>query len=78
MEEVAGAVKDLIAAGKDKDFGFSEAGMDSIRRAHAVQRVAALQSEYSSWWREPEAASLRRSKNWGSASWRSARWARAS
>lgn len=54
MEEVAGAVKELIAAGKVKHFGMSEAGVDSIRRAHAVQPVAALQSEYSLWWREPE------------------------
>jgi aryl-alcohol dehydrogenase-like predicted oxidoreductase len=54
MEDVAGAVKDLIAAGKVKHFGMSEAGVDSIRRAHAVQPVAALQSEYSLWWREPE------------------------
>jgi len=54
MEEVAGTVKDLIAAGKVRHFGLSEAGADSIRRAHAVQPVAALQSEYSLWWREPE------------------------
>jgi aryl-alcohol dehydrogenase-like predicted oxidoreductase len=54
MEEVAGAVKDLIDAGKVKHFGMSEAGAASIRRAHAVQPVAALQSEYSLWWREPE------------------------
>jgi len=54
MEDVAGAVKDLIAAGKVKHLGMSEAGVDSIRRAHAVQPVAALQSEYSLWWREPE------------------------
>ena len=54
MEDVAGAVKDLIAAGKVKHFGMSEAGAASIRRAHAVQPVAALQSEYSLWWREPE------------------------
>ncbi|MDE3177553.1 MAG: aldo/keto reductase [Pseudomonadota bacterium] len=58
MEEVAGTVKDLIAQGKVKHFGLSEAGVDSIRRAHAVQPVAALQSEYSLWWREPEAAIL--------------------
>ena len=55
MEDVAGAVKELIAAGKVKHFGLSEAGVDSIRRAHAVQPVTALQSEYSLWWREPEA-----------------------
>ena len=54
MEEVAGAVRDLILAGKVKHFGLSEAGAQSIRRAHAVQSVAALQSEYSLWWREPE------------------------
>ena len=54
MEDVAGTVKDLIAAGKVKHFGLSEAGAQSIRRAHAVQPVAALQSEYSMWWREPE------------------------
>lgn len=54
MEDVAGAVKDLIAQGKVKHFGMSEAGVESIRRAHAVQPVAALQSEYSLWWREPE------------------------
>lgn len=54
MEDVAGTVKDLIRAGKVKHFGLSEAGVDSIRRAHAVQPVTALQSEYSLWWREPE------------------------
>ncbi len=54
MEDVAGAVKDLIAEGKVKHFGLSEAGVQSIRRAHAVQPVTALQSEYSLWWREPE------------------------
>ena len=54
MEDVAGTVKELIAAGKVKHFGLSEAGVESIRRAHAVQPVAALQSEYSLWWREPE------------------------
>ena len=54
MEDVAGAVKDLIAQGKVKYFGLSEAGADSVRRAHAIQPVAALQSEYSLWWREPE------------------------
>jgi len=55
MEDVAGAVKELIAQGKVRHFGLSEAGVQSIRRAHAVQPVAALQSEYSMWWREPEA-----------------------
>ncbi len=54
IEDVAGAVKDLIAAGKVRHFGLSEAGADTIRRAHAVQPVTALQSEYSLWWREPE------------------------
>jgi aryl-alcohol dehydrogenase-like predicted oxidoreductase len=54
MEDVAGTVRELIAAGKVKHFGLSEAGVQSIRRAHAVQPVAALQSEYSMWWREPE------------------------
>jgi aryl-alcohol dehydrogenase-like predicted oxidoreductase len=54
MEDVAGTVKALIAEGKVKHFGLSEAGVASIRRAHAVQPVAALQSEYSLWWREPE------------------------
>ena len=54
MEDVAGAVKDLIREGKVKHFGLSEAGAQSIRRAHAVQPVAAVQSEYSLWWREPE------------------------
>jgi aryl-alcohol dehydrogenase-like predicted oxidoreductase len=54
MEDVAGTVKELIAEGKVKHFGLSEAGVASIRRAHAVQPVAALQSEYSLWWREPE------------------------
>ena len=58
MEEVAGAVKDLIAQGKVRHFGLSEAGVESIRRAHAVQPVTALQSEYSMWWREPEAKIL--------------------
>jgi len=55
IEDVAGAVKDLIEQGKVKHFGLSEAGVQTIRRAHAVQPVAALQSEYSLWWREPEA-----------------------
>src|SRR6188474_1020492 len=54
IEDVAGAVKDLIAEGKVKHFGLSEAGVTTIRRAHAVQPVAALQNEYSLWWREPE------------------------
>jgi len=58
MEDVAGTVKDLIKDGKVKHFGLSEAGVQSIRRAHAAQPVAALQSEYSLWWREPEAEVL--------------------
>ncbi len=58
IEEVAGAVSDLIAQGKVRHFGLSEAGAQTIRRAHAVQPVTALQSEYSLWWREPEAEIL--------------------
>lgn len=58
IEDVAGAVKDLISEGKVKHFGLSEAGVQTIRRAHAVQPVTALQSEYSLWWREPEAEVL--------------------
>lgn len=58
IEEVAGAVKELIQAGKVKHFGMSEAAAQTIRRAHAVQPVAALQSEYSLWWRKPEAEIL--------------------
>ena len=58
IEDVAGTVKDLIQQGKVKHFGLSEAGVQTIRRAHAVQPVAALQSEYSLWWREPEAEIL--------------------
>ena len=54
IEDVAGAVKELIQAGKVKHFGLSEAGAQTIRRAHAVQPVAALQNEYSLWWRKPE------------------------
>src|SRR4051812_47932868 len=54
IEDVAGAVKDLIQEGKVKHFGLSEAGVQTIRRAHAVQQVTALQSEYSLWWRKPE------------------------
>jgi aryl-alcohol dehydrogenase-like predicted oxidoreductase len=54
IEDVAGTVKELIQGGKVKHFGLSEAGVETIRRAHAVQPVAALQSEYSLWWREPE------------------------
>ncbi len=58
IEDVAGAVKELIQAGKVKHFGLSEAGAKTIRRANAVQPVTALQSEYSLWWREPEAEIL--------------------
>jgi aryl-alcohol dehydrogenase-like predicted oxidoreductase len=58
IEDVAGAVKELIRQGKVKHFGLSEAGVQTIRRAHAVQPVASLQSEYSLWWREPEAEIL--------------------
>jgi aryl-alcohol dehydrogenase-like predicted oxidoreductase len=58
IEDVAGTVKDLIRAGKVRHFGLSEAGVQTIRRAHAVQPVTALQSEYSLWWREPEAEVL--------------------
>src|SRR6202171_2884398 len=54
IEDVAGAVKDLIQEGKVRHFGLSEAGMQTLRRAHAVQPVTALQSEYSLWWRKPE------------------------
>ena len=58
MEDVAGAIKELVRQGKVKHFGLSEAGAQSIRRAHAVQPVTALQSEYSMWWQEPEAEIL--------------------
>ena len=58
IEDVAGAVKDLIKEGKVKHFGLSEAGVKTIRKAHAVQPVTALQSEYSLWWRQPEAELL--------------------
>jgi aryl-alcohol dehydrogenase-like predicted oxidoreductase len=58
IEDVAGTVADLVRAGKVKHFGLSEAGVDTIRRAHAVHPVTALQSEYSMWWREPEKAIL--------------------
>lgn len=54
IEEVAGTVKELIDEGKVKHFGMSEAGVDTIRRAHAVQPITAIQSEYSMWWRQPE------------------------
>jgi aryl-alcohol dehydrogenase-like predicted oxidoreductase len=58
IEDVAGAIKDLIAAGKVKHFGLSEASAQTIRRAHAVQPVTAVQSEYSLWWRKPQEAVL--------------------
>ena len=58
IEDVAGTVKELIEQGKVRHFGLSEAGVQTIRRAHAVQPVTALQSEYSLWWREPEEAIL--------------------
>jgi aryl-alcohol dehydrogenase-like predicted oxidoreductase len=58
IEDVAGAVKDLIAQGRVKHFGLSEAGVETIRRAHAVHPLAAIQSEYSLWWRQPEAEVL--------------------
>jgi aryl-alcohol dehydrogenase-like predicted oxidoreductase len=78
MEDVAGAVKELIEAGKVKHFGMSEAGVQSIRAAHAVQPLAALQSEYSLFWREPEKEILPLLEDWGSASCRSVRSAKAS
>lgn len=65
IEDVAGAVKDLIQAGKVKHFGLSEAGVQTIRRAHKIQPVTALQSEYSLWWREPEAEILPTLKDLG-------------
>jgi len=58
IEDVAGTVKDLIKEGKVKHFGLSEAGVQTIRKAHAVQRVTALQSEYSLWWKEPEQGTI--------------------
>ena len=65
IEDVAGAVKELIQQGKVKHFGLSEAGVQTIRRAHAVQLVTALQSEYSLWWREPEKEILPRLEELG-------------
>ncbi len=77
IEDVAGAVKGLIQEGKVKHFGLSEAGVQTIRRAHAVQPVTALQSEYSLWWGEPEEEVIcRRSRSSASGSFHSARWAR--
>ena len=78
IEDVAGAVKDLIAEGKVKHFGLSEAGVQTIRRAHAVQPVTALQSEYSLWWRRPRRKCCRRSRSSASASFPSVLWAEAS
>ena len=76
IEDVAGAVKDLIQEGKVKHFGLSEAGAETIRRAHAVQPVTAVQSEYSLWWREPlKRKCCLHARNSGSASCHSARWA---
>jgi aryl-alcohol dehydrogenase-like predicted oxidoreductase len=65
IEDVAGAVKDLIQAGKVKHFGLSEPGVNTIRKAHAVQPVTAVQSEYSLWWRKPELELLPTLKNLG-------------
>ena len=78
IEDVAGTVKELIQEGKVKHFGLSEASARTIRRAHAVQPVAALQSEYSLFWREPKRQTCPHSKSLGLALSRSARWAKAS
>jgi aryl-alcohol dehydrogenase-like predicted oxidoreductase len=78
IEDVAGAVKELIQEGKVKHFGLSEAGAKTIRRAHAVQPVTAVQSEYSLWTRGPEAEVLPTLRNSESALFHIARWARAS
>ena len=75
IEDVAGAVKELIAEGKVKHFGLSEAGVKTIRRAHAVQPITAVQSEYSLFWRGPEAELLPALEGLASASCRSARLA---
>jgi len=77
IEDVAGAVKDLIQQGKVKHFGLSEAGAQTIRRANAVQPVAALQSEFLMFWREPNARSSQRLRNSELALCRLARWAKA-
>src|SRR5579883_1620885 len=77
IEDVAGAVKDLIREGKVKHFGLSEAGAQTIRRANAVQPVAALQSEFLMFWREPNARSSQRLRNSELALCRLARWAKA-
>jgi aryl-alcohol dehydrogenase-like predicted oxidoreductase len=78
IEDVAGAVKDLIRQGKVKHFGLSEADAKTIRRAHAVQPVAAVQSEYSLWWRRPEEEVLPTLGDSGSASSLTVLWVRAS
>jgi aryl-alcohol dehydrogenase-like predicted oxidoreductase len=78
IEDVAGAVKDLIRDGKVRHFGLSEAGGQTIRRAHAIQPVTALQSEYSLWWREPETEILPTLDGLGIGFVPSALWARAS
>jgi len=78
IEEVAGAVKQLIAAGKVKHFGLSEPGAETLRRAHAVQPVAAVQSEYSLWWRVPEADVLPACAELGVGFVPTVRWAGAS
>lgn len=77
IEDVAGTVGDLIREGKVKYFGLSEAGANTIRRAHAVCPVAALQSEYSLWYRKPEQKSFPFWKNWASVSSLSARLGKA-
>jgi aryl-alcohol dehydrogenase-like predicted oxidoreductase len=76
IEDVAGTVRDLIAEGKVRHFGLSEAGEQTIRRAHAVQPVTAVQSEYSLWWRGPEASLLPTLEELGIGFVPSARWAR--
>lgn len=78
IEDVAGTVKDLIREGKVRHFGLSEAGVGTIRRAHAVQPVTAVESEYSLWWRRPEQELLPTLEELGIGLVRSARWARAS
>ena len=76
IEDVAGAVKDLIQEGKVKHFGLSEAGVKTIRRAHSVQPVTAVQSEYSLWWRHPETDVLPTSRNLESVLFLTVLWAR--
>jgi aryl-alcohol dehydrogenase-like predicted oxidoreductase len=78
IEDVAGAVKDLIEQGKVKHFGLSEAGVQTVRRAHRVQPVTAVQSEYSLWWRRPEEDLLPALENSASDSFHLALWVRAS